>query len=90
MADGIAKDEKVELWHNSVQGDLGDPGDKSETLVASLPLVGNYQITAADTSINGDQDYFLDWRFSYYTLKQAMGINDSSPLRFFFGSSSSG
>jgi len=89
MVDGIAKDEKVELWHNSVQGTLGDPGDKSETMVASVPLVGNHQITAADTSINGDQDYFLDWRFPYDTLKLVTGITDSSPLRFFFGSSSS-
>ncbi len=89
MVDGIAKDEKVELWHNSVQGTVGDPGDKAETLEASIPLLGNYQITAADTSFNGDQDYFLDWRFPYDTLKQVTGITDSSPLRFFFGSSSS-
>jgi uncharacterized repeat protein (TIGR01451 family) len=89
MLDGIAKEEKVELWHNTVQGTLGDPGDKSEILTASVPLLGNYQISAADTSINGDQDYFLDWRFPYDTLKQVTGITDSSPLRFFFGSSSS-
>lgn len=46
-------------------------------------------ISPADTSINGDRDYFLDWRFPYATFKQASGLTDSSPIRLFFGSSSS-
>jgi uncharacterized repeat protein (TIGR01451 family) len=89
MVDGISQTETIALWENSVQGTLGDPSDKPETLRASVPLSGNYQVTAANTAINGDADYFLDWRFPYATFKQATGLTDSSPIRLFFGSSSS-
>ncbi len=89
IVDGIAKTELVELRQNVVQGTLGDPGDNTETICATVPLAGNHQISPADTAINGDQDYFLDWRFPYDTFKQCTGLTDSSPLRLFFGSSPS-
>lgn len=90
MVDGIANPETISLWRNTVQGVLGDPGDKPEVLFSSTAASGNIQITPADTSFNGDQDYFLDWRFSYAAFKQATGLTDSSPLRMFAGTSSSG
>lgn len=89
MIDGISKDETISLQRNSIQGSLGDPGDKTESTYASYLISGNYQINTADTSINGDQDYFLDFRFPYNILQQAMGLSDSSPIRIFGGSSSS-
>jgi uncharacterized repeat protein (TIGR01451 family) len=90
MVDGIAQTEVIQLWQNTVQGTLGDVSDKPEILQATITVSGNYQISAADTSINGDTDYFLDWRFPYATFKQASGLSDYSPIRLFFGSSSSG
>lgn len=89
MVDGISSTEVVTLWQNTVQGTLGDASDKPEILQASIPLLGNYQISPADTAINGDPDYFLDWRFPAATFKQASGLSDSSPIRLFWGSSSS-
>lgn len=89
MLDGISQIETVQLWQNTIQGTLGDPGDKAEVLYSSVSLSGNYQISLADTSINGDADYFLDWRFPFATFKQAAGLSDSSPIRLFFGSSPS-
>ncbi|MBN2061091.1 MAG: hypothetical protein JW882_11820 [Deltaproteobacteria bacterium] len=87
MADGIAKTEVIELWQNTAQGTLGSPSDKAEILYTSILLAGNYQVSVANTSFNGDPDYFLDWRFPWDTLKQASGLTDSSPIRLFFGSS---
>ncbi len=89
MLDGISRVESIALRRNDIQGALGDPSDKAETLSQSLPLPGNYLISAADTSFNGDQDYFLDWRFPFATFKTVTGTNDSWPLRIFAGSSSS-
>ena len=88
MLDGISQTEIIGLWQNTAQGTLGDPGDAPETLQASVPVAGNYAVTLANTSFNGNADYFLDWRFPYATFKSATGLTDSSPLRLFFGSSS--
>lgn len=89
MVDGISQTETIALWQNTVQGTLGDASDKPEILQSSITVSGNYQISAADTAINGNTDYFLDWRFPYATFKQLTGLTDTSPLRLFFGSSSS-
>ena len=89
MVDGVSQIETIDLWQNTVQGTLGDASDKPEILQGTVTLSGNYQITAADTAINGDTDYFLDWRFPYATFKQITGLTDYSPIRLFFGSSSS-
>lgn len=90
MVDGISQTESISLWQNTIQGTLGDASDKPEVLKASIPISGNYQISIADTAINGTTDYFLDWRFPYATFKQTTGLTDTSPIRLFFGSSSSG
>jgi len=89
MVDGISQTESISLWQNTIQGTLGDASDKPEVLIATVPLSGNYQVSMADSAINGTTDYFLDWRFPYATFKQTTGLNDTSPLRLFFGSSSS-
>ena len=89
MVDGIDKNESILLQQNTIQGTVGDPSDKAEILVYSLSLAGNYQITTADSSFNGDPDYFLDWRIPYDIFKQYTGLLDNSPLRVFGGSSSS-
>ena len=89
MVDGISKEENITLLQNTVQGTLGDPGDKAEIIYSSIPLVGNYLINVASSSFNEDQDYFLDWRFPYSALKQATNLSDYSPIRLFCGSSSS-
>ncbi len=89
MLDGISKTEVIQLWQNTVQGTLGSPTDKPEILQTTIPLSGNYAVSPADSAINGDTDYFLDWRFPYGSFKQITGLTDSSPIRLFFGSSSS-
>ncbi len=89
LVDGISKTESVLLEQNSIQGTLGDPSDNTESICASVPISTNHQINPADTSFNGDQDYFLDWRFPYDIFKQCTGLTDYSPIRLFFGSSSS-
>jgi uncharacterized repeat protein (TIGR01451 family) len=89
MVDGIAKNEAIVLYQNTVQGIAGDPSDKPEIKSADVPLVDNYQVSAADSSINGDQDYFLDWRFPYPTFKLSTRTLDQTPIRMFFGASPS-
>lgn len=89
MLNGIDKNEAIEFHQNTSQGTLGDPSDSPEVLVTSIPLAGNFRIVSANTSINGDQDYFLDWRFPYATIKSATGLGDDSPIRVFAGTSPS-
>jgi len=89
MVDGISKTEIIQLRQNTVQRTLGDPSDATETVCSSIPIFMNHQVNPADSSINGDLDYFLDWRFPYDTFKQCTGLTDGSPIRLFFGSSSS-
>lgn len=89
MLDGISQTEVITLSQNTVQGTLGDPSDRPEILKATIPLSGNYQVSMANTALNGDTDYFLDWQFPFATVKQNTGLTDSSPIRLFFGSSSS-
>lgn len=88
MADGVSKDESVALWKNTVQGTLGSATDSPEIMYSSVTLAGNYAINQANTSFNGDPDYFLDFRYSYSQIKAAGGLTDYSKLRFFFGTSS--
>jgi uncharacterized repeat protein (TIGR01451 family) len=89
MVDGIASPETVNLQQNTTQGTLGDPSDVAEITVASYPLPGNHRILLADTSINGDQDYFLDFRIPYQVFLTATGLNENSLLRYFAGTSKS-
>ncbi len=89
MLDGISQAEVVSLQRNTTQSTLGDPGDQTESICSNIPLSGNFRIIAADTSINGDPDYYLDWRFPWTTFKQCTGSTEQSPIRLFFGSSSS-
>lgn len=88
MVDGIDKNEAILLEHNTTQGSVNDPGDKAEITVYSVPLSGNYRILVANTSFNGDSDYFLDWRFPYDVFKSYTQLDDNSPIRIFGGASS--
>ncbi|MBI9077473.1 MAG: DUF11 domain-containing protein [Desulfatibacillum sp.] len=89
LVDGISKVENIKLMQNTVQQSINDPSDSSEIDSYDIAVSGNIQIVAADTSFNGDQDYFLDFRFPYATFKQVTGMTDSTPFRLFGGSSSS-
>ena len=90
MVDGIAKTENIALEENSVQGSLGDPGDRTEsTPFTYTPIESYLRILPADTQFNGDQDYFLDWYIPYADLKSVSGLTDDSPIRVVWGSSTS-
>ncbi|WP_157468008.1 DUF11 domain-containing protein [Desulfatibacillum aliphaticivorans] len=89
ILDGISKTENIILEQNTVQQSIDDPSDASEIDAFAISVSGNYLINLADTSFNGDQDYFLDFRFPYSTFLQMTGLSDSSPIRVFGGSSSS-
>ena len=88
MVDGIDKNEAILLEQNTIQGSVNDPGDKAEITVYSVPVSGNYRILVANTSFNGNTDYFLDWRFPYDVFKFYTQLDDNSPIRIFGGASS--
>jgi uncharacterized repeat protein (TIGR01451 family) len=91
MLNGIANPDTIELSQNVNQGTPGDPSDKTEVTVWTEPwqLNVNFRSIAADSTTNGGQDYFLDFRIPYATFKAKTGLTDTSPIRFFIGSSSS-
>ena len=101
MCDGITSPEIVALRENTEKSHLGDPSDTAERIAAQYPLAGNYQITAADTCYDSQnnptgvcnaqydyRDYFLDYKIPYSVFKAATGITDTTLIRFFVGSSS--
>ena len=87
MVDGIR--EELVLGENSSQGTTGDPSDtaEDELYVESLSYGTNVQISAADSSINGDQDYWLDFAIPLTELVSA-GLT-SGTVGFVGGTSSS-
>ncbi|WP_136797747.1 DUF11 domain-containing protein [Desulfosediminicola ganghwensis] len=89
MCDGISQPEVISLRENTDKTGLGDPSDKAEYVAAEYPLVGNHQLSIADTSIGGDTDYFLDFRLPYAVFKATTGIDDNTLIRYFAGSSRS-
>ncbi|MBF0397717.1 MAG: DUF11 domain-containing protein [Desulfobacterales bacterium] len=90
ILNGIDKTESIMFQQNTVTGTLNDPSDKAEVIYSQNTLSSsNYRIVLADTSINGSQDYFIEWLFSYSSFKQATGLTDTSPIRAFLGSSPS-
>ena len=89
MCDGISSPEVVSLQQNTVKSGIGDPSDKAEVTVATWPMPGNHRILLAPTTINGDADYFLDFRIAYTVFKTETGITDNTAVRYFIGSSRS-
>lgn len=95
MLDGIT--EELYLAENTDPNvtPLGDPSDKAERIewteaaILTPPGSANYRVIDAGTAINGDTDYFLDFRINYDVFKLALGVTDSSPIKFFFGTSAS-
>ncbi len=91
MLNGIDNPDTIEIGQNTSQGTLGDPSDKTEVTVWSeqWQLNVNFRTVTADSSTNGGRDYFLDFRIPYATFKAKTGLTDTSPIRFFIGSSNS-
>ncbi|MDT8316975.1 MAG: DUF11 domain-containing protein [bacterium] len=92
MLDGIS--EKLYLAENTVKTSVGDPSDKAEVIVSptwpeTAVLNGNYRVVTADSTFGGGTDYFLDFRLNYADFLAATGITDSTPIRYFMGSSNS-
>lgn len=95
MCDGISSPEVISLRENTDKTGVGDPSDKAEFVAAEYPLVGNHQLQEIlpthpeYTAVNGDPDYFLDFRLPYSVFKSITGITDNTIIRYFAGSSRS-
>lgn len=103
MADGVG--DALYIAQNTSPDGLGLPNDKAETLVDPYPedlcngsegtCTQNFRVVMADTffpltPVNKQtDDYFLDFRLSYQVFKDAVGVNDTTPIRYFFGTSNS-
>ncbi|MBE9536834.1 MAG: DUF11 domain-containing protein [Proteobacteria bacterium] len=89
MLDGISNPERIFIGENTAQSVLGDPSDHIENVAWEQDWVlnVNFRSILADSTTNGGADYFLDFRLPYDSFKTATGLNDTSPIRFFIGSS---
>ncbi len=94
MVDGVSDD--VFLAENTTKTGISDPSDTAETLVWTEPIsedpaTGNYRVTDTldPAPFDGDPDYFIDFRIPADLLYAYMGIDDSTPIRLFLGSSNS-
>lgn len=92
LVDGTGNPRRIVLAQNTIQRTLGDPSDAAEVELASVPIDlaagGNVQVTPADTSMNSDQDYFLDFAIPLTELAKG-GVGLSTPLRLIAGTSNS-
>jgi uncharacterized repeat protein (TIGR01451 family) len=91
MVDGISQVENVSIRRNTSQKTIDSPSDASEMELYNVPLVTgvNYRILPANTSINGTQDYFLDWSLNFQDYLAATGLSPDQPIRTYWGSSNS-
>lgn len=89
LVDGISNPAMVAIRENTVKGYVGHPGDAAESMVAAYPLTGNHRVSLADTAINGDPDYFLDFRIPYQVFLDATRLDANSFIRYLPGASTS-
>ncbi|PLX95903.1 MAG: hypothetical protein C0621_03000 [Desulfuromonas sp.] len=91
MLDGIANPDEIYLAKNVVQENIDDPSDKPEQIewIKTATEGVDYVASLADSSFTGDADYFLDFKVPYDIFLLSLGINESSLLRYFYGTSQS-
>ncbi len=95
MIDGIG--DEIYVAQNTSPGCLGCPNDKAEFVPSYWPDplddtagAGNYVVSETGSAdFGGDMDYFIDFRFSLSDFKDATGIDENDPIRYFIGSSAS-
>ncbi len=96
MIDGIS--DKLYIAENTVKGELGDPSDKAEVRVyeedldntpgsENFKVVPTSDIESPTSNFEGNPDYFLEFRYPYNIWLNEMGLDDTSIIRYFVGSS---
>lgn len=90
MADGIT--DGIYIAENTTKTGISDPSDKAELVVEyedmdSTPGSENYKTFVATSNFAGDPDYFIEFRFLYTTWLYKMGLDDTSVINYFVGSS---
>lgn len=81
---GFSSPDQVELYENLLQATSGSPRDLSESFIASFVASKHARVEQADTNINGDADYFVDWAIPLRELSYTQ-VDIDQPLRFVFG-----
>lgn len=81
---GFASPDQVELYENLIQATPNSPRDLSESFIASFVASKHARVELADSSINGDADYFVDWAIPLRELGYTQ-VDIARPLRFVFG-----
>ena len=100
MIDGNSNpNDSLYIAENTVKsGTLGDAGDKAEVVVYTEDLNNNpgsenfkvQVISPGDFPTPVDNDYFLEFRYPYSIWQNEMGLDDTSIIRYFVGSSNQG
>ncbi|MBU7592485.1 carboxypeptidase regulatory-like domain-containing protein [Metabacillus halosaccharovorans] len=71
---------QVNSWNDPAEGTGGGNPNFSQT-ITNFDFA---RVTLADSSIGGDQDYFLEWFLPASTFFSFLGINETSLLRAIF------
>lgn len=79
--------DQVELTENLQQTLSGSPRDTAESFVAAFVASKHAQVVLADSTTNGNPDYFIDWAIPLRELSYT-AVDITDPLRFVFGTSS--
>ncbi len=92
LVDGIRNPEVVTLQENTMQGMIGDPSDRAETVISTYSASTNSRVVEATgvylSTFDMNPDYFLDWAIAWADLA-TVGITPNDPLTLIFGSSNS-
>ncbi len=88
LVDGL--DDVIELGENTNPTGSGDPTNPADVIHYTEPVDlapgGNTRVIVADSTFNGNADYFLDVAIPRAQL-EAQGITGTTPLRFVAGTS---
>jgi MYXO-CTERM domain-containing protein len=96
LIDSTGASDQILVGQNTSPGNLGDPSDVADTVLAQIPIVlaagGNVQVVSAGSNFPvgaPDADFFLDFAVPFSVLQSA-GLGMNQPVRFMAGTSSSG
>jgi len=69
---------------------VGDPSVPSTMIKSYTPTINGYvNITNAVSSFDNNSDFFISWYVPYDDFRNNSGLNNSSAIRVFFGTSNS-
>ena len=80
VVDGINNPDEVQYRWNSVRSGGGALNDTAEVVVGGYSAATNARVTIADTTFDGDPDYFIDWYIPLSVMRSPPGASGAPAI----------